>query len=146
MAISDFYPFQENKKVTLEQWNELFAAVQDGTFFLADAPITTGVANLSQRTDALEQEMAVVSQIKARNCAKFQVAATALQSVITLPHAPIVDSELVFLNGVALTKTQVDADFVGDYSLDGTVITLILDVSSGIVDGDIISVSYQYEV
>jgi hypothetical protein len=103
------------------------------------------VASLAARVQALEQENAVLKQIKARNCGKYQVAANDLQSTFNLPHAPYTDSEQVFLNGVALTKSGVDSDFVGDYTLDGKVITLIQDVANAIVAGDILSVSYQFE-
>lgn len=145
MAINDFYPFQENRKVTLAEWNELFNAIRDGSFFLVDAPIAGQVANLAARVQLLEQENTVLKQIKSRSFAKMQVAAQALQSSFDLgDHVPIVDSEQVFLNGVALTKTGVTQDFVGDYSIDGKVITLIQDVANEIVAGDIISVSYQY--
>ena len=146
MAINDFYPFQENKKITLAQWNELFDAIRDGSFFLVDAPLAEGVASLAERVTVLETENAFLRQIKGRSCAKNQYALVALQSQVTLTHVPATDSEQVFLNGVSLSKTDVDSEFTGDYSIDGKVITLHLDVSREIVDGDIITVSYQYEV
>jgi hypothetical protein len=146
MAINDFYPFQPNKKVTLEQWNELFEAIADGSFFLQGAPIADLVATLASRVAALEQSMAFLSALKGRNFAKKNAVLADLQSQVTLTHTPVLDSEQVFLNGVALTKTGVDIDFIGDYSVDSMVITLHPDVAREIAAGDILSVTYQYEV
>lgn len=144
MAISDFFPFTTGAVLTVDQWNELFNAIRDGSFFDSDAPISGTVASLAERVRVLEQEIAVLKDVQAKLSMREQLVASAKQSIFNLGKAPISDSEVVALNGVVLARTGTSADFVGDYSLDGKVITLAQDVYDLVVSGDVLNVSYQY--
>ena len=144
MAVNDFYPFRPNQKVTVEQWNELFDEIRSGYFFLDDTPISGMIYTLNQRVTAIELRMDTLEAFRNRNWQKHQEPLIAGQTQVTLAHPPVLDSEFVHLNGICLSKTQVDYGFVGDYTLDGAVITLHPDVAIEVLEGDVLNVCYQY--
>jgi hypothetical protein len=146
MAIEDYFPFTAGRTLTIEEWNELFNAIRDGSFFLDDDHVAGAIFSLSERVLVLEQEVSFLKQLKGRNFQKHQAVLTEGQGQVTLALAPVTDSEQVYLNGMALSKTGVTQDFIGDYTLDGAVITLHPDVAFEVGEGDILTVSYQYEV
>ncbi len=146
MAISDFYPFKPNQKVTNEQWNELFTAIQNGTFFLDVEPIAKQLNSISTRVEALEIRMDNVEQTLAYQRKREQFVTEIHQQFVDLEDVPRLDSEMVFLNGQAMSKSGIPYGFVGDYSIDGRRITFNPAWHPQILAGDVIVVEYEFEV
>lgn len=146
MPIQDFYPFNDGQKITAAQWNELLDAIRDGSFFLSDAGIGNQIQNLEDRVVVLEQEVAFLKGYNARSFIRAQFELTLGQASVDMVDVPILDSEMVHLNGLMLSKTGVPAGFVGDYSLSGSIITFNPELKNQIVAGDILTIVYQKEV
>jgi hypothetical protein len=118
--ISDFYPFTDGQKITAAQWNEIFGAVQDGTFFLDTTPISDSIATLADRVTALELRVDNLELVRAWRTNREQFILTAGQTYLQLTHTPILDTEVPVLNGMTLAKNGIPLGFVGDYYMDGS--------------------------
>ena len=144
--ISDFYPFQPNQKVTAEQWNELFAAVADGSIFLDTSAISTQISTFATRLSAAEIELVFLREKLGRNSKREQFVLTAGQTIVTLQTPPLQDSEMYALNGSSLSKSGYPLGFVGDLTLSGAIITFNPELSNQIKAGDVFVAWYQYNV
>ena len=146
MAISDFYPFQPGVAVTAAQWNELMQAVQSGEFFLDAAPIATQLNGIAARISSLELQVARLNTTTAYQKMRDQFSLAAQQVVVTLDETPRLDSEVVFLNGAAMSKSGIPVGFTGDYSISGSTITFNPEWQPQIRAGDMVVVSYEVAV
>lgn len=142
----DFLPFTSGTLLTPDLLNELVGAIQNGTIF-TDTSYISGllaansatIAALTVRVSNLEAELSNVDKRE-----QFQLVAN--QLVVGLSSVPNLDSEVLFLNGMGLSKTGTPAGFVGDYSISGSTITLNSDFYSLIDAGDLLVVKYSYGV
>ena len=146
MPISEFYPFKDNQKVTAAQWNELFLAIQTGQFFLDTDSIAADLNSLAKRVEALEIRMDDIESVQAFQRKRQQIVAVAGQVRYEMEDVPRLDSEWISLNGQVLSKTGIPASFTGDYTLDLNVITLNPAWEPLIKAGDIVVISYEFEV
>jgi hypothetical protein len=146
MAISDFYPFQPNQKVTTEQWNELFAAIANGEFFLDGTYVSEQIKTLADRVTSLEGRMDYLYSLKARQRKRQQFVLENNQGTVVLDEAPMLDSEIISYNGSNWSKTGIPMGFTGDYSLSERTITINPDNATQIIDGDVLVVTYEFEV
>jgi hypothetical protein len=146
MAISDFYPFVDGQKITAAQWNELFGAVASGALFNDDTFIGGQIEALANRVTALELRMDYLYNLRARQRKRQQFVLTQGQTTIVLDNVPMVDSEMVSVNGQVWSKTGIPEGFVGDYSISEKTISINPDQAINIVAGDVFVVSYEFEV
>ncbi len=146
MAINDFYPFEDGQVITAAEWNELFSAIADGSFFTASSPISDQISTLADRVAALEARMNGVASMILRQRAREQFVLSANQASIVLSNAPVLDTEMVAVNGQVWSKTGVPTDFVGDYSLTGNTITFNPEQVVNIAAGDVVVITYDFEV
>jgi hypothetical protein len=56
------------------------------------------------------------------------------------------DSEILAINGMILSRSGLPTGFVGDYSISGSLIMFNPILALQIVDGDMLVISYHYEV
>lgn len=145
MAIEDFFPFEAGQTITTEQWNELFGAIRDGSFFLNTDPLTESITNLSSEVALLRQEVDILKQCKLRQFNKEQFILSALTASIDLSKAPVLDSEIAYFNGVVLTKNILETDTVKDYTMDGSTVVFSPEFKNQIIDDDVLTVTYQFE-
>ena len=146
MPISDFYPFQDNQKVTAAQWNALFTAIANGEFFLDESFVSEEIQNLAARVTSLEIRIDYIYNLKARQRKRQQFILTDNQESVMLDSVPLIDSETVSLNGQVWSKSGIPEGFVGDYSLSGKTLTFNPEQSTLMVAGDIFVVTYEFEV
>jgi hypothetical protein len=144
--ISDFYPFQDNKKVTAAMWNELITAIQNGSFFLDETVIGGEIHSLVDRVEALELRMDYQESIKAWRTIREQFILTENQEYVQLTHTPLLDSENLILNGISLAKNGIPLGFVGDYYVEGSRIQFTAERILNIEAGDQLVIIYQFEV
>ena len=147
MATLDFLPFEDGDPLTAADLNSLVQSIMDGTIFSATAtgvvpgiitPLSTSVLTLQAQVAQLETFVQLVSY-------REQFAMTAGQSTIGLSQIPVLDSELVYLNGISLAKSGLPPGSTYDYTISGSVITLDPAVSVAILATDVIEVVYQSE-
>lgn len=147
MATLSFLPFEDGDPITADDLNQLVQAIMDGSIFSATAtgvvpaiitPLQTSVATLQAQVANLQTFVQLISYRQ-----QFQM--TTGQSTINLSNVPVLDSELVFLNGVSLAKDDLPPGYSGDYTITGSVITLDLAVSVAILNTDVIEVVYMSE-
>ena len=147
MELNEFFPFTPSETVTADQWNFIFGMIRDGSFFLSDAGIGSEIESLSDRVTGIETQMGYLNELQRRQHNRQQIVLSANQTQMNLTYPPILDSETVYLNGVFFSKSGVpDPGFIGDYSIDGAVITVHPSWSAIIKDGDIMVIVYQFEV
>lgn len=146
MAIEDFFPFVDGQRITAEQWNELFTAIRNGSFFLDTTPISEQIVSLSDRVTALELRVGELEQIQKWRMMREQFVLTDHQSYIQLSHTPLLDSEDPILNGMSLAKNGIPVGFLGDYYMDGSRVQFTDERKAEIFAGDQVVVLYQYEV
>src|ERR1035437_1213725 len=122
----NFLPFSDGEKISANDLNQLVQAIMDGTIFSGSVvgvveaiitPLSASVLNLQSQVAVLQT---YVQQIAYRE--QFQMANG--QSTISLSNTPSLDSELVLLNGISLSKDGLPPGYTGDYSISGSVITL----------------------
>lgn len=146
MAIGDFYPFSDNQKVTAAQWNELFTAIANGSFFTDATAVGAQIATLEARVTALENRVDAIASLKYRQRKRQQFVLSAAQGTIVLDNVPMTDSEIVAVNGQIWSKTGIPAGFVGDYSISERILTINPEQAINIVAGDVLVVTYEFEV
>ena len=138
-------PFVANQGVTAGDWNSIFDDIRSGIFFTGDTGLTGSLATLGDRVTAAETRLDTLEGLNARNTKKDQFMLIADQHAVTLTSVPTLDSEQVALAGVLLPKSNVPSGFTGGlYTVSGSGVTL--DASIGVTGGEILSVTYQYEV
>jgi hypothetical protein len=145
MALTDFYPWQPGQKIKPEDLNELVQLIQDGTIFENTTLITSQLHSNGVRLDDHEARIVLLESLQNLLSIREQFVLTDGQQVIPLAQPPVLDSEIVFLNGSALAKTGVPLGFSGKYTLSGSTLTLSSELASQIVAGDILIVVYRYE-
>lgn len=142
----DFYPWQPGQTIKAEDLNELVRAIQDGTIFLNTTYLSEQLSTTSTRLNGLEQRVTFLESQAALLSIREQFTLAAAQGIINLSKTPSLDSEIVILNGLSLSKSGIPLGFVGDYSLAGSTLTLNPDLATQVVAGDILVVVYRYEV
>ncbi len=145
MAIGDFYPFRPGQVVTADQWNELFEAIRNGTFFLNNNdPLIEQISNLSSKIQVLEQEINYLKNyVNELYYMRENFTLSDLQNKVTLQYPPVLNSEIVILNATVRTKRMSINDEIWDYYVDGTDIIFNPTLVTIIEDGDIVSVIYR---
>jgi hypothetical protein len=146
MAVHDFWPFHDNQKITASQWNELMVSIQNGSFFLDTAPIADQINSLSARQTALELRVGELEALKSYQHKTMQYQLAQHQVRIELENPARLDSEILALNGTVLSKNGIPLGFVGDYAIDGNVITLNDAWIPLVAEGDMLVVNYEFEV
>ena len=146
MAIDDFYPFVDGQRITAAQWNELFGAIQNGSFFLDTTPISEQLTSLADRVTALELRVNELEYIQKWRMMREQFVLEDHQSYVQLTHTPLLDSENPVLNGMSLAKDGIPLGFTGDYYMDGSRVQFTDPRKALVVNGDQIVVIYQFEV
>ena len=146
MAISDFYPFQPGQVVTPAQWNEMFTAIQNGSFFLDTTPISDQIKTLADRVSALELRVTNLEHQKSKITVREQFTLIQNQTYVQLTHTPVLDTENTVLNGMSLAKNGIPLGFVGDYYMSGSKVMFTSERILNVFNGDLCVVIYQYEV
>jgi hypothetical protein len=142
----DFLPYTAGQKITAEDLNALVQAIQDGSIFLDTTYIGAGLSANSTAILALSNRVDVLELVQARVDIREQFILTAAQSVIGLSKTPLLDSEVVFLQGMGLSKSGIPLSFVGDYSISGSTLTLNVQLAGLVEAGDLLIVKYTYGV
>ena len=142
----DFLPFEDGQVITASDLNALVQSIQDGTIFLSTTIISGQLQTMSTSIINLDTRVGYLESLMAQLPIREQFSLTAAQGTINLSKAPLLDSELVFLNGLSLSKSGVPVGFVGDYSVSGSSIVLDAELSSQVIDGDMLVIQYRYEV
>lgn len=146
MGIQDFYPFKDNQKISAAEWNELLAAIASGEFFTDEAVVSESIQGLAARVSSLEARVDYLYGLKARQRKRQQFILAANQASVVLDNVPMLDSETVSLNGQVWSKTGIPEGFFGDYSLEERTITINPEQSINIAAGDVLVVTYEFEV
>jgi hypothetical protein len=145
MALT-FLPYKPGQTITAADLNALVQAIQDGTIFLDTTYVSSGLAANSSAILALSNRVTTLESIQARVDIREQLALVAGQSIIGLSKTPLLDSEVVSLAGVMLSKSGIPLSFVGDYSISGSTLTLNSQLAGLVEDGDLLIVKYTYGV
>lgn len=144
----DFLPFEDGVVLTPKILNALVSSIIDGSIFSTTATnfVASTMATIGNRVTTLESEVSVLNSVIAMNGIREQFVLTAGQSTINLNQSPILDTELVFLNGQCVPKSNVPLGYLGAYAIIGSVLTLSSDVAASIVAGDVLIISYSYAI
>lgn len=145
MALS-FFPFQKGQRLTPEILNELVQAIQDGSIFTSTSFVSGLVTTLDTRVDTLETTVTALETVLATNSIREQFTMTTGQSTVALSKTPVLDTDLVFLNGKLLHKDGVPAGFSGEYTVSGSTLTLVSTFAATILAGDKLAMTYSFEV
>ena len=140
----DFLPFETGQTITADDLNQLVTAIQDGTIFLNTTFISEQLATSSSRLNALESSVALLEAQQTVLAIREQFTMTSGQAIVNLSKTPVLDTELLSLNGLSLSKTGVPISFVGDYSVAGSTITFNVELASQILDDDLLVVTYRH--
>lgn len=142
MALS-WFPLQKGQLITADMLNEMIAAIQDGSIFTSAAFVNDLITTLDARVSTLETQVAALNGVQRLVSIREQFTLTAGQSIISLSQVPELDSELLFLNGMALAKSGIPVGYSADYSLSGSTITLVNELALQIQAGDVLVVTYR---
>jgi hypothetical protein len=144
-SLDQILPFKDGQIVTAEDWNTIFEAIRNGTFFLNDQdPLINQISNLASRVSSLEDQVAYLSNyLQTYSYEREKFILTNLQPKVTLRYAPLLNSELVILNTTVRSRKILQDDDEWDYYIDGADIifnpTLVPDIS----EGDVLEVIYK---
>ena len=141
----DFYPWQEGQVIKAADLNKLVESIQDGTVFLNTTYISEQLSSTSTRLNGIEDRVSFLEGQQGLLNIREQFVMVLGQTLVNLSQTPVLDGELLFLNGLSLSKSGVPVGFVGDYSLAGSTVTFNTELSSQIVAGDILVAMYRYE-
>lgn len=141
----DFLPFREGQVLKAEDLNALVTAIQDGTIFLNTSYISEQLSNSGTRISGLESRVTYLESLISEISIREQFSLSSGQSIVGLSKTPNLDTELIFLNGLSLSKSGVPNGFIGDYSISGSTITFNTELASQIEAGDMLVVKYSYE-
>jgi hypothetical protein len=142
----DFYPYQPGQVLTADDLNALVAAIQDGSIFTTVSFVSSMVTTLDARVTTLEDQIPELQAKLGVLFKKKQISLTTGQSIIGLDNVPMIDSEIIALNGVVLAKTGTPIGFVGDYVISGSTVTLATELALQIINGDRLVITYAYNV
>lgn len=146
MALS-FFPFVDGDLITGAILNELIIAIQNGSIFTSTSFVGDLITTLDARVAALESDVAALKLRLSMAKKRDQFILTAQQAVVNLTKTPVIDGELVFLNGVSLSRSGLpNITDTADYTISSSVITLETDLALQIVDDDKLTVVYDFEV
>ncbi len=145
MSQISWFPLTAGQKITADMLNEMIAAIQDGSIFTSSAFVSDLVTTLDSRVASLELEVAALNTVARTISLREQFVLTAGQSTITLSQVPELDSEILFLNGQCLAKSNYPSGFSADYSISGNTITLVNELALTVVAGDLLGIVYRYE-
>lgn len=140
----EFYPWQTGQVVKAEDLNELVEAIQNGSIFLNTTFITEQLNTNDSRITGLEDRVSYLETLQGLISIREQFVMTTGQALVNLSKVPSLDTELISLNGLSLSKTGVPVGFSGDYSLSGSTLNFNVELSSQIEAGDILVVTYRY--
>ena len=144
-SLDQILPFRDGQIVTAEDWNTIFEAIRNGTFFLNDQdPLINQISNLASRVSSLEDQVAYLSNyLQTYSYEREKFILIDLQPKVTLRYAPLLNSELVILNTTVRSRKILQDDDEWDYYIDGTDVifnpTLVPDIS----EGDVLEVIYK---
>lgn len=145
MPINSF-PISAGQLITPDLLNQLVAAIQDGSIFTSVSFVSDLITTLDTRVSALESQVAVLELRQAFSNIREQLAPTPGQTTVVLSHPPILDSEHIYLNGISLMKSGIPPGFVGDYTINGNIITFGNSVALSFLTTDQIAILYQYKL
>jgi len=143
--LDQILPFRDGQIVTAEDWNTIFEAIRNGTFFLNNQdPLINQISNLASKISSLEEQVAYLSNyLQTYSYEREKFILTNLQPKVTLRYAPVLNSELVILNTTVRSRKILQDDEEWDYYVDGADIifnpTLVLEISNG----DVLEVVYK---
>jgi len=146
MADLSFLPFGEGDQLTAYKLNNLISAISDGTIFVPGNIIGEFIAALGARVYTLENKVAALENYLATQNKREQYILTHQQAVLQLEKVPQLDSELLVLNGLTLSRDEEPLGVLGDYTLAGKIITLTSALALNVIEGDRLTVVYRYEV
>ena len=142
----DFLPFTDGQVTTAANLNALVAAIQDGTIFVNTTYISEQLSLMSQQVISLTSRVNALQSLQDSLSMREQFILTAGQSVVQLSQIPILDTELLFINGISISKTGIPLNYSGSYTISGKVITLNTQLASIITSTDEMAVQYRYGV
>lgn len=143
MALS-FYPWQPGQVIKAEDLNELVESIQNGSVFQNTTYVTEQLNTNDTRINGLEDRVTYLETLQGLFNIREQFVLTTGQALVNLSKVPALDTEIPALNGLLLAKTAVPIGFTGDYSLSGSTLNFNVELSSQIVDGDVLVVVYRY--
>jgi hypothetical protein len=145
MALN-FLPFKDGQVLTTTDLNDLVDAIRNGTIFDQSSIVGDLVSSLGGRVTILETKVAILeAQLKLKSL-REQAEATLNQASINLSKTPALDSELVYQNGLLLSRDDEPAGVSGDYTISGSIIIFTPARVLEIEAGDRLTVVYQFEV
>lgn len=144
----DFYPFKEGDRLTPAVLNAFVESIMDGSIFSSTATnfVASTMATIGARVTSVEARLVVVEALQAKSRIREQVVLTLNQPSFTLSKTPLIDSEMISLNGMSMSKSGLPIGFVGDYSISGRVITINPELANQILDGSIVVAAYEYAI
>lgn len=105
MALQDFFPFRPGQIVTAEQWNELFEAIRNGTFFLnSQDPLVEQIGNMASKINDLEERLNEIVVEKKKRYFRENFVLRDLQTSVVLSKMPVLDSEIVIFDSTVRIK------------------------------------------
>jgi hypothetical protein len=143
--LDQILPFKDGQIVTAEDWNTIFEAIRNGTFFLSNQdPLIEQISNLASKVSSLEDQVAYLSNyLQTYSYEREKFILTDLQPKVTLRYAPLLNSELVILNTTVRSRKILQNDEEWDYYIDGADIIFNPTLVSEISDGDVLEVVYK---
>lgn len=136
-----FLPFpNDGIPIASSQLNALIDSIEDGTIFGMRS------MGLVPRIATLQTEITELTSIGAVANERVQITMVAKQGVFGLSHPPLIDSELISLNGEFLQPNDPSLGLSGDYSISGSTVTLSSTLSASIDGGELIIASYKKNV
>jgi len=145
MSLS-WYPITEGKTITSHMLNEMIESIENGSIFAPGNITGDLVRGLAQRVTVLEAKVAVLELQQRISSQREQFILSALQNTVDLIRVPSIDTEILTLNGLVLSRDNQPSGTTGDYVIVGSVITLTSQLASQIIDGDRLCAIYDYEV
>jgi hypothetical protein len=144
----NFYPFKEGDRLTPDVLNNLVESIMDGSIFSTSASslVASTMATMGARVTSVEARLVVVENEQAKSGIREQFVTTLHQGTLTLSKTPLLDSEMVSINGMNLSKSGIPSGFVGDYSISGRVITFNTELANQIPADAVLVVVYDYVI
>jgi len=143
--LDQILPFRDGQIVTAEDWNTIFEAIRNGTFFLNNQdPLINQISNLASKISSLEEQVAYLSNyLQTYSYEREKFILTNLQPKVTLRYAPVLNSELVILNTTVRSRKILQDDEEWDYYVDGADIIFNPTLVPEISNGDVLEVVYK---
>jgi hypothetical protein len=144
-SLDQILPFKDGQIVTAEDWNTIFEAIRNGTFFLNNQdPLINQISNLASKVSSLEDQVAYLSNyLQTYSYEREKFILTNLQPKVTLRYAPLLNSELVILNTTVRSRKILQDDDEWDYYIDGADVIFNPTLVPEISEGDVLEVVYK---